>query len=176
MGGLVALGAVGSVLAGALLWGGVSLLLAVVIAVPAVVTRDWTAIVPWPLSVLAAFAVLTGAIDLYPELAGYLLIAAAALIVVVELDVFTPVELGRRFAVAFGVLTTMATEAVWIVAQYYSDQWLGTDFLTTQTELQRDIVVVTVVGFTVGSLFYWYVTRFEPAEVVDRPTYRTRTR
>lgn len=176
MGGLVTFGAAESLLAGAVLWGGFSLLLVVVIALPPVTTRNWTAMVPWPLLALAAFAVLARAIGFYPELAGYLAIAAVALIVVVELDVFTPVKLGLRFAVGFGVLTTMATEAVWIVAQFYSDQWLGTDFLTTQTELQRDIVAVTVTGFVVGSLFYWYFTRFEPAGVVDRATDRTETR
>lgn len=176
MGGLVALGAAKSFLEGAVLWGGVYLLLIIVIALPPLTTRNWTAMVPWPLLVLAAFAVLARARDYYPDLAGYLTIATVALIVVVELDVFTPVEFGLRFAVVFSVLTTMAIEAVWIVTQFYSDKWLGTDFLTTQTELQRDIVVVTVIGFAVGSLFYWYFTRFEPAGVVDRATDRTETR
>lgn len=176
MEGAIALGAAESFLTGALLWGALSLLLVGVIALPSLATRSRTAMVPWPLLGLAAFAVIARTIGFYPELAGYLTIATVALIVVVEIDVFTSVELGLRFAVGFGVLTTMATEAVWIVAQFYSDEWLGTDFLTTQTELQRDIVAVTVTGFVVGSLFYWYFTRFEPAGVVDQAADRTETR
>lgn len=172
---IVVLGAVESFLTSAFLWGGFSLLLVAVASLPALTTRDWMAMVPWPLLFSAAIAVVTRAVELYPEIAGYLAIATLALLVVVELDVFTPVELGRRFAVGFGVLTTMAIEALWIIAQFYSDQWLGTEFLSTQTELQGDIVTVTVVGLAAGGLFYWYFVRFEPAGTVERSSDRVET-
>lgn len=173
--GLVAVVAIEGTLTNSFLWSGFSLLLAAVASVPALMTRDWTAMVPWPLLSVATVAVIVRAADVYPETAGYLAIAALALVIVVELDVFTPVELGRRFAVGFGVLTTMAIEALWIIAQFYSDQWLGTAFLSSQTELQEDIVIVTAVGFAVGGLFYWYFTRFDPAGTMDRSSDRVRT-
>lgn len=173
--GIVALGSVERFLTNALLWGGFSLLLVAVALVPALTTRDWTAMVPWPLLFVAAIAVIARAANIYPDITGYLAIATLALLMVVELDGFTSVEFGRRFAVGFGILTTMAIEALWIIAQFYSDQWLGTDFLSSQTELQKDIVIVTVVGFAVGGLFYWYFTRFEPAGVADRSSDRART-
>lgn len=131
---------------------------------------------PWPLLFGAAVAVVARTIELYPEIAGYLAITTLALLIVVELDVFTPIELGHRFAVSFGVLTTMAIEALWIVAQFYSDQWLGTEFLSTQLELQKDIVIVTMVGFVVGGLFYWYFDRFSPAGTMMRSSDRAGTR
>lgn len=168
MTGIMVVGAVESVLTSALLWGGFSFLFGAVTSVPALTTRDWTAMAPWPLLSVGAVAVIARAAEVAPEIAGYLAIATLALTVVVELDVFTPVELGRRFAVGFGVLTTLAIEALWIIAQFYSDQWLGTDFLRSQTELQEDIVIVTAVGFAVGGLFYWYFDRVEPAGVGDR--------
>jgi len=154
-------------LAGTLLWSGFALVVAVLTALPALWTRDWTTLVPWPLPVAFALALVVGAFSQYREVAGYLAVAAAAITVVVELDAFTQVELDRRFAVGFGVLTTMATQALWIVAQFVSDRWLGTDFLTTQTELQWDIVAVTVVGFALGGLYYWYVTRVGPTGATD---------
>lgn len=174
--GVVALGAAGSLLSDALLWGSLSLLFVGVASVPALVTRDPTAIVPWPLLAIAGVAVVAGTIDVYPEIAGYLAVATFALLVVVEIDVFTRVELGRRFAVGFSVLATMAVEALWIVAQFYSDRWLGTEFVSTQTELQEDIVIVTAVGCALGGLFYWYLARFEPAGTADRPSSRSGTR
>lgn len=173
--GIMAVGAIKSALTNAFLWSGFSLLLVAVASVPALTNRNWAAMVPWPLLSVATVAVIARAADVYPETAGYLAIAALALVIVVELDVFTPVELGRRFAVGFGVLTTMAIEALWIIAQFYSDQWLGTDFLSSQTELQEDIVIVTAVGFAVGGLFYWYFTRFNPAGTMDRSSNRART-
>jgi len=162
--GVVTLAALESVLSETPLWGGFSLLVVIVVSAPALVTREWTAMVPWPLVSVAAIAVTARAVGFSPDAAGYLAIAMLALLIVVELDVFTSIELGRRFAVGFGVLTAMAIEALWIIAQFYADQWLGTTFLSTQTELQEDIVSVTVISFVVGSLVYWYLVRFEPQE------------
>ncbi|WP_224338140.1 hypothetical protein [Haloprofundus halobius] len=165
--GTVALGAIQSVLTGEILWGVFSVFVVVVVSLPGLTTRNWTAIVSWSLLSVVAVAVLARVIEFYAEIAGYLAIAALALIVVVELDVFTSVKLSRRFAIVFAVLTTMALQAVWIVAQFYSDQWLKTEFLSTQTELQKDIVTVTIVGFVLGGLFQWYFARFEPIGSVD---------
>jgi len=171
--GIVALSAIGSVLTAAILWRGLALLVVVVASLPALATRDWTAMLPWPVLSVAAIAVVARTAGLGLEAAGYLIVAALALVVVVELEVFTSVELSRRFAVAFAVMTTMALQALWTVAQFYSDRWFGTAFLRSQTELQQDIVVVTLVGFVLGGLFEWYLTRFEPAGAVGRATNST---
>lgn len=157
------------------IWGGFSVLVAVVIAAPAIATRDWTAMAPWPLLSVAAIAVIARVAGLYPEAAGYVAIATFALVVVVELDVFTPIHLSRRFAVGFAVLTTLAIEAVWIVVQFFSDRWLGTGYLSTQTELQEDIVIVSAVSFAIGVIFYWYLRRFAPIELDGGPSDREQT-
>jgi hypothetical protein len=77
--------------------------------------------------------------------------------------------LSRRFAVVFATMTTMSLQAFWIIAQYYSDRWLGTAFLRTQLELQWDIVYVTAVGIGLGILAEWYFARFEPVGSFERP-------
>lgn len=166
--GTMALGAAESFLTNAILWGLFSLTVVAVAALPALADRDWTAMVPWLLVLVATIAVIVGAVGFYSEAAGYVVTVSLALIIVVELEVFTPVELSQWFAVSFAVMTTLAIQSLWIVAQFCSDLWLGTEFLSTQTELQRDIVIVTVVGLAVGGFFYWYFTRFEPAGAVNR--------
>ncbi|MFA9415406.1 hypothetical protein [Natrinema sp. HArc-T2] len=171
--GIVALSAIWNGLTAALLWCGLALLVVVVASLPALATRDWTAMLPWPVLSVAAIAVIARGVGLSPEAAGYLIVATLALIVVVELEVFTSIELSRRFAVAFAGMTTMALQALWTVAQFYSDRWFGTAFLHSQTELQQDIVVVTLVGFVLGGLFEWYLTRFEPAGSIGRATNST---
>lgn len=170
--GVIALGAAESFLTDAILWGVFSLLLASVVALPALTTGDWTAMISWPILFVAAVAVIARAVGIYAEIAGFLAIATLALTIVVELEAFTSVELSRWFAVLFAVLTTLAIESLWIIAQFYSDLWLGTEFLSTQTELQEDIVVVTVVGVIVGGLFYWYFSRFESGGVADHTSNR----
>lgn len=153
-----------------LLWCGFLLVLAAVTALPALVFRDWTAMVPWPLPAAAAVAALIRAFSFYREFAGYLAIVVLALIVVIELDLFTSVELSQRFAVVFGVMVTMALEAVWIVAQHYSDLYFETELLRSQAELQWDIVVVTFTATAVGLLYQWYAVRFDPASSVTVST------
>lgn len=167
--GIVVVDGFRNVLRDAPLWGGFELLVVAVASVPALTTRDWTAMVPWPLLSVAAVAVVAGAVGVPFETTAYLAIATLALVAVVELETFTAVDLSRRFAVAFAVMSTMALQAHWTVAQFYSDRWLGTEYLHTQTELQRDFVV-TVVGLVLGALFQWYFVRFEPAGAVSRTT------
>lgn len=170
--GVVALGAAWSALGGATLWGGFAAFVAAVMALPPLSTRDPTAMVPWPLPGVAALAVAVGASGSFLEVAGYVGVAAVAVVVVVELDIFTSVELSRRFAVAFAVLTTMALQALWTVAQFYSDRWLSTTFIRSQTDLQWDFVAVTIVGLVMGWLFQWYFARYENADAGRRPAER----
>ena len=174
--GVITIGAAESFLTNDHLWGGFSLFVATVASLPALKTHDLMAIVPWPLLSVTAIAVIVRTAEFYPEAAGYLAITTLAFIAAVELDMFTPVRLSRGFAVGFGVLMTMALEALWIIAQFYSDKWLGTAFLTTQTELQEDIVIVTVVGFAVGGLFYGYFAMVQPANTVNQSSNRTGTK
>ncbi|WP_436926611.1 hypothetical protein [Halosimplex amylolyticum] len=167
--GALALAAVVSALSGNALWALLAVVVAVAIGLPALATRDWRAQVPWPLALLAAVAVIGPLAGLPDEIAGYVAVSAVALVVVVELDVFTSVDLSRRFAVAFAVLTAMAVQAVWTVAQFYSDRLLATDYITSKTELQWDFVVVTVVALAFGALFELYVRRFEHVGSHRRP-------
>jgi len=164
--GLVALV---NALRGDLVWAGLSLLVALVIVLPPLSSREWTVMVPWPLPVVAALALASHTAGWYPEWAGYLALSSFALVVVLDLDVFTSAEFSRRFAVAFVVMTTMAVQGLWSVAQFYSDRWLGTAYLTTQTELQWDFVAVTVVALVFGGLFELYAERVRHAGSHDRP-------
>lgn len=164
---IVGIAGIVSVYTGPLLWAGFALLVALVASLPALFRRDWTATLPWPLLATAALATVARAAGVYREAAGYLAIVALALIVVIELVVFTPVELSRRFAVAFSIMTTMALQGVWIIAQAFSDRSLGSELLPSQTELQWDIVLVTVLATTVGLLYHWYASRFDATGSLD---------
>lgn len=164
--GILAAAVPTSFLTDALLWVVFSLVTLGVALVPPAVTRDPVCMLPWPVLALAAVATVGRLLEVYPEVAGYLAIAAVAMMVVVELDAYAPVEFSRRFAIVFAMLTTMAIAAVWIVAQFYSDVWLGTSFLGSQTELQQSIVAVTVVGLVVGAVFEWFFATFEPVGTI----------
>lgn len=171
--GLVVLSAIESMITGAYLWAGFVLLTAGVVVLPALRTRDWTAMIPWVLLALVTTAAVTRSFGYYPEAAGYVAVATLALILVIELDTFTPVEMTRRFAVAFAVLATMAVQGLWVIAQFYSDRWLGTGFLRSQTELQWDLVLVTLVGIVLGGVFEVYLDVTGKIRTDDRTSNRT---
>jgi hypothetical protein len=166
---VVAFASLSQFVSGRTLWGGFWLFALGLLALPAVLRRDWTVFVPWPLPASAVAAIALQTTGQYTGVAGYVAIATVSLVAVIELDRFTSVEMSRRFTVGFGVLTTMAVQAVWSVVQFLSDQMLGTEFIPSQTELQWDIVFVTLVALLMGGLFVGYFDRFAPVESGDRP-------
>ena len=89
----------------------------------------------------------------YRELAVFLTFVAVSLVIVIQLQVVTAVELSGRFAIFFAVVVTKALEAVWIVAQSLSDTHLGTDLIESQVQLQWQIVYVTGMAVLVGILY-----------------------
>jgi hypothetical protein len=145
-----------NVASGALLWGGFATVVSVVALVPAVIRRDSTAIVQPELLALAVIPLFVRSLGLFTQIATYAAVAALALLVVAEIEMFSTAEMTRPFAVVFVVLTTMAVASVWAGAQWLSDAFLGTSFLTTRTALMWDLAVATLVGVGSGLLFELY--------------------
>ncbi|MFW5937722.1 MAG: hypothetical protein ACOCSN_02145, partial [Halanaeroarchaeum sp.] len=103
------------------------------------------------------------------DVATYLSVAAVALIIAVELDVFTAVRMTTSFAVVFVVIATMATAGAWTVVQWLSDVYLGTTFIyptpppvsetvdtAAQESLMWDFVAATAAGLIAGVVFALY--------------------
>jgi len=167
--------AAAELLVGRLLWSGFVLAMVALAVTPAVAARDRHAMLPWELLVLAALPAVgrtliagqpVGRITLTGRVTTYLAVAAVALVIAVEIDLFTDVRMNDRFAVFFVVVTTMAAAGVWAVAQWLSDIYLGTVFLfgrgpehVIEETLMWDFVAATVAGVLGGALFELYFRR-----------------
>ena len=138
----------------------------VIVLVPPVAHREWRMMLPWELLTLALLPILVralagGEIGLFGY---YLSVAGLALIVTVELHMFTEVRLTHWFAVLFVVLTTLASVAAWSVVRWNFDQRLGTEFLigpgvsqdAANAALMVEFIWVTVAGLVAGVLFDAY--------------------
>jgi hypothetical protein len=163
------------VASGNLLWAGFTLVVATLAVVPAVAYRNPEAMLPWEVLVLASLPLLSRALVAGQQLDGvtltgrvstYVAVAAVALIVAIELDVFTPVRMNYSFAVFFVVVTTMAAAGIWAVVQWLSDSFLGTALIldgrpeaVIETALMWDFVAATVAGLVAGVVFEWYFRR-----------------
>ncbi|MFC7323789.1 hypothetical protein ACFQMF_04250 [Halorubrum rutilum] len=132
-----------------------------VVVAPAVAARDPRVMLPWEVLGLALLPVLVRVLfgGELGTFATYLAIAAFALIVTVELHMFTALRVTHWFAVLFVVLTTMATAAAWTVLRWNADRLLGTGFLTTNEALMIEWIYVTLAGLAAGVLFDAYFRR-----------------
>ncbi len=135
--------------------------MASVVVAPAVAARNPRVMLPWEVLGLALLPVLVRAL-LGGELgtfATYLAIAAFALIITVELQMFTTLRVTHWFAILFVVMTTMATAAAWTVLRWNADRLLGTNFLITNEALMIEYIYVTLAGLVAGVLFNFYFRR-----------------
>ncbi|MGB9987693.1 hypothetical protein [Salarchaeum japonicum] len=139
----VALVAVESALDADWVWVGVTLVVAVLAVVPPVAYSNPRVMLPWEVLALAFLPELARALLSTPfivDLATYFSVAALALVVAVELDVFTTVRMTEWFAVLFVVLSTLATAGVLAVGQWLSDVFFRTDFLYPEPpEIPADV-------------------------------------
>ncbi|WP_232686059.1 hypothetical protein [Halobacterium zhouii] len=177
----VALVAVASALEGDFVWVAFSAGVVTIVIVPPAAYRNPRAMLPWEVLVLVVLPVFGRAFaapGLTMDVTTYLSVAALALVVAVELDVFTTVGMTNWFAVLFVVVATMATAGVWAVVQWLFDLFLGTTLvlpaqppLTDAQEqaalnaLMWDFVSATVAGVLAGVIFVVYFRRKADARI-----------
>jgi hypothetical protein len=173
--GFLGLAVVANLLERSVVWAGFTAAVAALALVPAVRYRDPVTMLPWEVLLVASLPVVgrtfvvgqrVGGFTLTGRVTTYLAVAAVALIIAVELDVFTPVRMNEAFALLFVVVATTAAAGMWAVAQWVSDLYLGTSLLldgrpeaVIERELMWDFVAATVAGVLAGLLFEYYFRR-----------------
>ncbi|GGK51720.1 hypothetical protein [Haloarcula sebkhae] len=132
-----------------------------VVLVPPVAYREWRVMSPWELLFLACLPILVRGLvgGTVGTFATYLSLAALSLLVIVELHMFTELEVTHWFAVCLVVLTTLAAVAAWTVFRWNADRFLGTSYLTTNEALMTEWLYVTLAGLVAGVLFDGYFRR-----------------
>ena len=150
-------GAATSLQGGDPLWTGFALVAAALATGPALVHRSWTSMLRWEVLAVVAAAVVVRALGSLVSPAGYVATAGLSLVVAVQLDAFTDVEMSPRFGVLFVTVTTAAFAGVWSVVEFTADAVLGTAFLADVNELMWDLVLATAVGVVAGLAFDLYL-------------------
>lgn len=140
-----------------------------IVLVPPVAHRDWRVMLPWEVLVLALAPILVRGLfgGELGTFAYYLSVAGLALVVTVELHMFTTMRMTHWFAVVFVVMTTLASAGAWAVARWSADRLLGTEFLSDPTTsadaanaaLMTEFLWVALAGLAAGVLFDAYFKR-----------------
>jgi hypothetical protein len=163
-----------SLLSGDLAWAGFAVVVLGLALVPPLAYRDASVLLPWEVLLLAILPLFGRALAtnlLASQLATYFSVAAVALIVAVELDVFTTVKMTEWFAIVFVVLATMAAAGTWAVVRWSSDVLLGTSLLLTpgvaesviEERVMWEFVYSAAAGFLAGAVFELYFRRLARA-------------
>ncbi|MFB6211738.1 MAG: hypothetical protein ABEI76_09395 [Halobacteriales archaeon] len=159
-----------NVVSGDLLWAGFAGTVLLLALIPTVTHRRPAVMLPWEVLLLATLPLLGrsfATVALTSRFATYLSVAAIALIIAVELHVFTRVLMTPSFAVFFVVITTMAAAGTWAVVRWSLDILFGTQFLlipgveeaTIEKRLMWEFVYSTVAGIAGGVIFEGYFRR-----------------
>lgn len=170
--GFMGLVGIESLLDGDWVWVVVATFVVALAVIPPVVYRDEKVMLPWEVLLLVMLPLLGRSlfpVGLIADVAAYLSVAAVALVIAVELDVFTPVRMTTWFAVFFVGIATMATAGTWAAIQWLSDVYLGTTLIypspppvpeavdqAALEDLMWDFVAATIAGFLAGLIFALY--------------------
>lgn len=163
--GLVLVASLASAVTGNLLWTVFSAVVAVIALLPALQLRSVRVMPPWEVVLLASAPVLGHlfAVELLTgqaqNTARYVSVAALALLVAVDLDGFTPVEMNESFGALFVIVTTLATAGVWAVVRWIADGLVGTGFLASEHALMLEFVGSATAGAVAGFVYVFYVRR-----------------
>lgn len=144
------------------LWAGMAVAVVAVVLVPPILSGRPTQMIAWEVVALAVVPVMARSVGVVVGPAAYVAVAALALVVGVELDAFTPIEMPPRFAVAFVVVVTMAVAGLWAIVRFIADRTLGTSLLVDQAMLMWDLILASGIGVVAGIVFELYVRRVSP--------------
>lgn len=155
-------------IAGAIGWILLGVGLGVILLVPPIAHRNPSTMVPWPLATIAALPFIVGVITPPGSLGdatAYITVAAIGLLVVIELDSFTPVTMNRGFAIAFVVFTTMTVAGVWELSRWTLDLVYGTTLVEDNDALMHRLIAATGVGLVAGIVVDRYLARIREERI-----------
>lgn len=143
---------------GDLTWAGFVTFVAALAIVPGPFYRSWRTMAPWELVALVAAAVVWRTLTVDAELA---LFAATAVLLAVNLHLFTETRMSHRFIVALVAISTAAIAGAWAVVSWAADIYLGTSYIATNSELMWDLAAASIAGVVAGVAFDLYVRWWE---------------
>ncbi|SIR85093.1 hypothetical protein SAMN05421858_4169 [Haladaptatus litoreus] len=167
----MAVAVLASALRGDYLWAGFGVASILLALIPVFAFRRPTAMIPWESLLAVALGLISVPLgSLLPRsIATFVAVAGLALVVAVELDTFTAVELSPFFAVLFVVVATMASAGLWAVVQWTADGMLGTQNLRSLSSVMWSLLAATGAGIVAGVVFAVYFRRVDTARFGFRP-------
>jgi len=157
---------VGALVTGSILWTTFAVALVVLALFPPLALQSPQVMLPWEVLLLAALPIFDAGlgVGMTGYVTSYLSVAAIALVLAVELQTFTAVQMTSGFAIIFVVITTMAAAALWALFRWSVAGILGVPFPADHDAIMWEFVYSAVGGLVAGVVFELYFRRLGRAE------------
>lgn len=132
------------------------------ILIPPLANRNYHLMLPWEILFLAVIPISLRVLPASPvvtQLAMYFSVAALALILIVELHIFTSLKLNDFFATVLVLISTLALGGAVSLLQFWIGEFTGQPRLTDNTTLMYEYINVALAGIIAGILFNLYFKR-----------------
>lgn len=143
--------------------------LVAILLAPAIAHRSTDVVPPATVVLVAAVPFTAGVlVPAGPAARGaaYVTVAASALVVAVQTDLFTSVAMNRGFGVAFVVLTTTTAAGAWELGQWIFDLVAGTELVGDNDAVMWRLIWASATGVAAGVAFDRYLHRSVDEEFV----------
>lgn len=151
-----------------------------IVVIPSVVTRDATMMPPWHFLFLICLPTLWEVFSIFPFSIGIvpsLSLATLGLLLMVEVQLLTTLQLTPWFTVLLTSLFTLAMAAVLNIARWTADVLFGTTFLldgrtqdAINTAVMIEFIAATIAGVLAGVIFYFYFQWISASPHDQRPS------
>lgn len=151
----------------------------IISTLPSVINRDIKKVLPFELLFLIALPFYLFAVLVLTNMADnptfnnlmrgaeVMAIFLIAFVTIMDLHVYTSFRTNGPFAIFLTVLTTMAISSIFAIADFVSDNLLGTRFLTSNNELMINLIFSFLGGVMMGLILYFYLKKM-PLERLER--------
>lgn len=150
---------VGKVVVSEFLWSVFALVVVILAVLPPLLYRSRYVMLPWEVLALAMLPLIglaVGTDRFATPIFAYIALAAVALIIAVELDIFTSIKMSPGFAIVLVVAGTMAAAALWALLNWYWAILLDRPFDMTNDELMIEFLYASLAGVGAGIIFRSY--------------------
>ncbi|MFO7791922.1 MAG: hypothetical protein R6W73_02930 [Candidatus Saliniplasma sp.] len=97
----------------------------------------------------------------FRDIAFTALASVLAFMIILNMDSHTDFRPNRLFTVSFIIITTIGVGIVFGVIRFLSDQYLNTGFLGGNTHLMVYLIIITLIGISIGVNLMDYIDSYE---------------
>lgn len=144
------------------LWSVFSMTVICLILLPAMIRKDHTVLPPFEIILLLSVPFTLQGMELgfiASNTLNYITAATVSLLIITELDSYTGFRTTSKFSIVLLALSTLAVAALWAVARWLHDIYLGSSFIESNSVLMHEFTAALTAGILAGMVFNIYFKR-----------------